>query len=132
MFYAFFLKDNLLFTGSLDKTIKVWNLSDGTSKPYMTLKGHNSAIDCICMAHIGQFLVSASSDKTLKLWDINTGKCLYTLQGQEWIYCLGCDDNYLVFGSAASGELKIFKFDHDVGFIEKSSLEKNHKSCLIQ
>lgn len=75
--YLFFL-DKLLWSGSLDNTIRVWDL--GTNKCIGILSsstnGHNGSITCLCHlsgAGMGNenFIVSGGTDCEVKLWKPN-------------------------------------------------------------
>jgi len=65
-----------LVSGSLDKTIKVWNLSTG--KEIRTLTGHTDAIWSVVLSADGRTLVSGSLDQTIKVWNLSTGKEIRT------------------------------------------------------
>jgi WD40 repeat protein len=59
-----------LASGSLDKTIRIWNLS--SQKTIQVLTGHEGAV--MGLATISsRFLASASEDQTIKLWDLESG-----------------------------------------------------------
>ena len=51
--------DNLLITGSNDKTLKIWDLNRRTCK--CTLTGHENAVNCI-LAHSSGYLLTGSWD----------------------------------------------------------------------
>jgi WD40 repeat protein len=67
----------MLASGSLDKTIKLWS-RDG--KELKTLSGHHNSVTSVSFSPDGQMLASGSLDKTIKLWS-REGKELKTLQG---------------------------------------------------
>jgi TIR domain/WD domain, G-beta repeat len=68
-----------LFSGGLDRTIKVWNLSTG--KEIRTLTGHDNGVYCVAISPDGQRLVSGSEDNTIKVWNLSTGREMRTLIG---------------------------------------------------
>jgi WD40 repeat protein len=70
-----------LVSGSMDKTIKVWRLSDG--KLLRTLSGHRVSVNSVAISPDGQTLVSGSMDKTIKVWRLSDGKLLHTLSGHR-------------------------------------------------
>ncbi len=76
---AFSPDGNTLASGSLDRTIKLWNPE--THQCRLTLQGHQSWIWDIAFHPNSNTLASASYDRTVKLWDIKTGHCTYTLEG---------------------------------------------------
>jgi WD40 repeat protein/tRNA A-37 threonylcarbamoyl transferase component Bud32 len=71
----------LLASGSLDGTVKIWNL--GTSKLLRTLRGHYNSVSSVAISPDGYLLASASWDRTVKIWHLGNGKLLYTLRGHQ-------------------------------------------------
>ena len=69
-----------LATGSMDKTVEVWNKTD-TDKPLYTLIGHTEGITAIDFSVDAKLLASGSSDKTVRLWDLATGQALKVFTG---------------------------------------------------
>ena len=69
-----------LATGSIDKTIEVWNKAD-TDKPLYTLIGHTESITAIDFSVDAKLLASGSHDKTVRLWDLATGQAIQILIG---------------------------------------------------
>ena len=61
----------LLASASADKTVKVWNVSDG--ELVVTLVGHEKGCSDCAWTSDGRYLVSASDDKNLHLWDVQRG-----------------------------------------------------------
>jgi WD40 repeat protein len=85
-----FSPDNqILASGSLDKTIKIWDVNTG--KKINTLKGHDgkvysvnfSPVSVASPQGIGQILASGSLDTTIKLWNATTGEEINTLRGHS-------------------------------------------------
>ena len=93
------LSNGRVVSGSLDRTLKVWDLSTGDCR--QTLNGHTGSarrrrpvepcVDCsstprraqvYCVAALSHArVVSGSWDNTLKVWDASSGLCLRTLTG---------------------------------------------------
>eukprot|EP01117_Protostelium_nocturnum_P018854 TRINITY_DN797_c0_g1_i1.p1 TRINITY_DN797_c0_g1~~TRINITY_DN797_c0_g1_i1.p1 ORF type:complete len:537 (+),score=106.78 TRINITY_DN797_c0_g1_i1:51-1613(+) len=67
------IRDNLLFSGSFDHTVKVWDLE--TFQCLKTLQGHKGYVHSLSIS--GYHLCSGSGDKTIKVW------CKYGLNGSE-------------------------------------------------
>lgn len=90
------IKGNLLFTGSKDKTIRIWDL--GTQKCTKVLEGHTESISSIICTN--NYLYSGSYDHSIKKWDIYTGKCIKTLYGHtSTVTSIAYSHNYLVTSS---------------------------------
>nr|XP_015211450.1 PREDICTED: WD repeat-containing protein on Y chromosome-like isoform X2 [Lepisosteus oculatus] len=69
---------NLLVTGGVDHTVRLWN-QYVTSRPVATLQGHYMAVlDVVIYEPLGQ-IFSYSKDAVLKVWDISSLCCLRTL-----------------------------------------------------
>ncbi|HBY78508.1 MAG TPA: hypothetical protein DEG47_16225 [Cyanobacteria bacterium UBA11148] len=71
--------NQILASGSLDHTIKVWNLSTGET--IYTLCDHLQGVLCLVISPDGGILASGSFDQTIKLWSLDTGELLHTLTG---------------------------------------------------
>ena len=74
------LVNDQLASGSLDKTIKIWN--SATGECVHTLKGHTREVNALTVLPRGE-LVSGSDDKTIKIWNSATGECVRTLTGHN-------------------------------------------------
>ncbi|MBW4680860.1 MAG: serine/threonine protein kinase [Microcoleus vaginatus WJT46-NPBG5] len=70
---------HILASGSLDDTIKIWNLHTG--ELLRTLFGHLNAVNSVAISRDGQIVASCSDDGNIKLWEISTGHLLSTLVG---------------------------------------------------
>ena len=57
-----------LSSGSLDETIRLWDVSTG--EHLRTLEGHTDNVNSVVFSPDGQTLVSGSSDGTVLLWDL--------------------------------------------------------------
>lgn len=89
--------DNIIVSGSIDNTIKVWDRT--TSACLATLTGHANSVSSVFVADT--IIVSASADRTLKVWDRASYECLATLEG-HFGYVTSCVviDGIIVSGSA--------------------------------
>lgn len=81
-----------LISGSLDYTIKIWDLYTGLC--VNTLRGHTNYIKDIVVVESGcrsdemmmmttTTIVSASKDRTIKVWHAEVEQCLSTLRGHS-------------------------------------------------
>ncbi|KAF8652707.1 hypothetical protein AX16_004211 [Volvariella volvacea WC 439] len=89
-------KKPVLISGSLDNTIKVWDIDTG--KTLKTLFGHIEGVWAVASDKVR--IVSGSHDRTLKVWSREDGKCTSTLVGhQAAVSCLALGEDKIVSGS---------------------------------
>lgn len=69
--------NQLLISGSNDKTIKVWDLNSGDFRDQLT--GHTQAVTSLAITSDSQFLASGADDGTVRIWDLKQGQELATL-----------------------------------------------------
>ncbi|KAG0641848.1 quinon protein alcohol dehydrogenase-like superfamily [Tuber brumale] len=98
--------DNMLATGSYDRTIKIWDIESG--QEIRTLVGHDLGVRALMFDD--QKLISGSLDKTLKIWNWRTGECISTLRGHAaGVICVHFNENLLASGSVDK-TIKIWNF----------------------
>ncbi|MBD1880019.1 serine/threonine-protein kinase [Coleofasciculus sp. FACHB-T130] len=71
----------MLASGSLDNTIKLWNLNTG--QEIYTLKGHSKSVGAVAISPDGQILASGSWDNTIRLWNLKKADKVRTLIGHS-------------------------------------------------
>ena len=116
-FFFFFLvlgmdyyEDNRLVSGSLDGTVRIWDLTRTKEELIGTYTGHKQAVKCVSCD--GRRVVSGSSDKTVNVHDIeDDGSYLYALLFPDWITCLAFDETSLV-GGVSDGTLMLFSYEN--------------------
>ncbi len=103
-----YYEHNRLVSGSLDNTIRVWDLTRTKEEQIGTFIGHKQGVKCV--ACDGRRVVSGSVDKTMRIYDIeDEGPCMYAIPFPDWINCLAFDEASLI-GGAANGTLMLFSF----------------------
>jgi WD40 repeat protein len=111
---AFSLDGRTLASGSIDDTIKLWDMASG--KLLRTIEGHSSYVASIAFSLDGRTLASGSSDDTIKLWEMASGRLLRTLEGYSSVYAVafspdgktlasGNDDKTIRLWEMVSGKL---------------------------
>ncbi len=70
---AFSQNSKMLASGSDDRTVRLWDLSqtEGEPKVLKVLGGHNFWVGSVAFSPDGQKFASGSYDKTIRLWDLN-------------------------------------------------------------
>lgn len=94
-----------LMSGSLDNTIKLWDLSNCTNPSNVvclkTLLGHNDYIRVLLYVEEMRIIASAGEDKIIKLWDVMNMQCIGNLLGhKKGVYCLVNFNKFLISGSS--------------------------------
>lgn len=90
-------------SGSMDGTVRVWNLRTGECAH--TLTGHSSLVGLLGLSP--SYLVSAAADSTLRIWDPDTGELRHTLAAHTGaITCFQHDEFKVLSGS--DGTLKMW------------------------
>ncbi|ABG52742.1 serine/threonine protein kinase with WD40 repeats [Trichodesmium erythraeum IMS101] len=81
---AFSPDNQILASGSRDKTIEIWDMTKG--KRWFTLTGHGNSVSSVAFSPDNQMLASGSRDKTIEIWDMKKGKRWFTLLGHsDWV-----------------------------------------------
>lgn len=66
-------------TGSIDNTVRVWDLSTG--KEIARLDGHEHHVNAVAFSPAGNTALSGSTDLTARLWDIDAGTEIKQFKG---------------------------------------------------
>lgn len=98
---------SLLFTGSYDSTVAIWDISSG--KLIKRLIGHEGGVKTLSLDN--QKLITGSLDKTIRVWNYITGACISTYRGhQDSILSVDCHNKIIASGSADK-TIKIWHID---------------------
>eukprot|EP01136_Pigoraptor_vietnamica_P006720 Opistho-1_new@39983 len=66
-------------TGSVDRTIKIWDMASGTLK--LSLTGHVSTVRGVVVSDRHPYLFSCGEDKSVKCWDLESNKVIRSYHG---------------------------------------------------
>lgn len=69
---AFNPEGTVLASGSMDRTLLLWRITDECEN-FAMMRGHKNAVLEVCWTMDGEHLVTASPDKTLRAWDAEVG-----------------------------------------------------------
>ena len=91
MHLTFNPKDSNTFaSASIDRTVKVWTISGGSSggsaavsAPNYTLEAHDKGVNHVEYYHGGDkpYMITCGDDRTVKVWDYLSKSCIQTLSG---------------------------------------------------
>ncbi|CAE7485465.1 unnamed protein product [Symbiodinium sp. CCMP2592] len=80
------MSDDVLASGSEDKTVRLWNLH--SKEALQVLSGHTNDVQGLARLNDTQ-LASASKDKTVRLWSLAKPEECRVLQGHtDWVRCV--------------------------------------------
>ncbi|XP_048587539.1 WD repeat-containing protein 31-like [Nematostella vectensis] len=68
--------EELVYSASRDKTIRVWRIGDASHEAVAAYEGHSLVVTSIDLNMAQTLLFSGSRDNTVKLWDVATGTCV--------------------------------------------------------
>jgi WD40 repeat protein len=101
-----------LYSGSFDRTIKVWDIAFNTC--IATLQGHTYWVASLCLSFKTNRLISASPDQTIRVWDTTTtNTCIQTVTDpdRDYIYRVALSDNSdTLYSAGDSGYSRSYDF----------------------
>jgi len=103
-----------LASGSKDKTVRLWDLTDADDG--VILQKHTGWINVLAFSPDGKMLASGSVDKTVQLWDTATGDPLATLTGNtSSVNALTFSpDNSMLVSGGADGMIRFWNIETGV------------------
>ena len=116
----------VLASGGLDKTIKLWDV--GSRREIATLKGHSDVVYSVSFSPDGQVLASGGLDTTIKLWDVGSRREIATLTGHSnTVLSVSFSPDGQVLASGSADEtIKLW----DVGSRREIATLKGHSSYV--
>lgn len=105
----------LIFSGSRDKTIKIWKkIDDLQYQCIQTLKSHKSTVTSLKISTRANCLISGSVDKTIKIWNKQEDKfmCIQTLSNHSGTITSFVVDpyNWIFYSTALDGKIIGWKY----------------------
>lgn len=85
----------LVAAGSMDGSVRVWNMQGDSIGSLEDLHRHKASVYSVAFSPNSEQLISGSLDKTIKMWEINSsghgeitrllgaGRCLKTFEGHR-------------------------------------------------
>jgi len=100
----------LIVSGSDDRMIKLWRMSDTKCWEVETFRGHLNNISCVMFHPHQDIIVSNSEDKTIRFWDLQKRNCIQTFRRDNdrfWILAVHPKINLIAAGHDAG--MVVFK-----------------------
>jgi WD40 repeat protein len=108
---AFSFDQRLLATGSVDNTIKLWDVSTG--QELRTLKGPVNKFGAVAFSRDGKWLAGGGVDGKIHLWDVDSGEDVRDFAGHKLrIMALAFSrDGRLLASGSADSTVKIWELE---------------------
>ena len=118
---AFIPDGTSLVSGSIDKTVKLWDVQTGGV--VKTFHGHTNSVLSVSISPDCTIIASGSSDNTVCLWDTQTGKCQHVIKQQgQVIHVVFSPTNPQHLMSVSGGFICMWDINgHQVGHIHEGT-----------
>lgn len=95
---------DIVFTGSWDKTLRIWDFSGRQLK---VIDAHSDFVKCLI--NDGKFIYSSSSDKYIKKWD-DQGKLILNFKGHNRAVesIVLCDQENILYSGSSDSTIKMW------------------------
>lgn len=108
----------IIASGSLDHTVKLWDLATG--KLLHAFTEHTGPVTCVKFSPDGKTIASSSAfqDGTIRLWDLESKKQITALRGSDWVVlsvwsiAFSPDGKILASGHHSDSTVKIWNLEN--------------------
>ena len=78
---GFFSDEQKIVTGSLDGTVRLWDIYTGQET--LRIDAHNENVNCMSVSTDNSRICTGSKDSTLKIFGTRNGRTIHTLSGHS-------------------------------------------------
>ncbi|VDL90605.1 unnamed protein product [Schistocephalus solidus] len=101
---------SLLASGSEDCSVRIWDFSDCTRYECIRkLVGHTEYV--VCLAFVGNSILSGSGDMTIRKWNILTGACDLIINKHDGPVTQIVATPFLIFSTSSNSVIHAWSFD---------------------
>lgn len=104
---------DFIVTGSLDDTVKIWDVRDDQLELRQQLSGHSLGVVSVAVSSDGRTIASSSLDSGLCIWKTETGQMLNQATCGPvdlWTVAFSPDDKYVITGSH-EGKISLYSVE---------------------
>lgn len=137
------LENDILLSGSWDKTAIVWKIAAFGESTFIQLKGHEAAVWSVCALKSGK-IVTGSADKSIIYWN-KSGEKLKVLKGhKDCVRSLLSLPNDSIISASNDAVIKIWNDDgeciseleghtnyiYSISFLDENTFVSGKKLCI--
>lgn len=105
--------EKFFFTGSLDHTIRVWDISRPDKITSTILEGHTEGVISATFSPCSKYLLSGSLDRTIRMWDLSNLPKIESVTLAEYNYSVSSltfspNANYILIGRSPNPIIELF------------------------
>jgi WD40 repeat protein len=123
---SFISRNDILYTGSKDYTIRIWDLKE--HKQLSMMEGHTSAITCMILTKNSDFLISGSWDWTIRIWNLKQKTLIGVLRGHtDWVTAIQLSpDEKTLYSVSRDSTVRVW----DLSSLTQTAILKGHDSFV--
>lgn len=123
---SFIARNDILYTGSKDYTIRIWDLKE--RKQLSMMEGHTSAITCMVLTKNSDFLISSSWDWTIRIWNIKQKTLIGVLRGHtDWVTAIQLSpDDKTLYSASRDSTVRVW----DLTSLTQKAILKGHDNFV--